>query len=52
MAAITLLPAVEGIYRLAAGLLIAGLFFLLTDSPRVCRWVLGAFAANLPDLAR
>ena len=26
MAAITLLPAVEGIYRLAAGLLIAGLF--------------------------
>ena len=53
MAGVSLLPVLEeGVYRLAAGLLIAGLFFLFSDSARLCRWVLGAFAANLPDLAR
>ena len=50
--AVSPLLAVEGIYRLAVGLLITGLFFLFSDSARLCRWVLGAFAANLPDLAR
>ncbi len=53
MAGVSLLPVLEqGVYRLAADLLIAGLFFLFSDSARLCRWVLGAFAANLPDLAR
>ena len=52
IAGASLLLATQGIYRLAAGLLIAGLFFLFSDSARLCRWVLGAFVANLPDLAR
>ena len=39
-------------HRLAAATLIAGVLLLFSGSARVCRWVLGAFAATLPDLAR